>query len=232
MRRRFREAVDETQTKSHVARSRWWGSVTVIVGLCWLTYLYACFSLPSVASLRDHPPDFTAFMRATDGVIEYAWVPLSEISRYLPRAVIAAEDDRFYQHPGYDWEAIRRAAKENWKRRSFKFGGSTITQQLAKNLYLSADKTPFRKIKELLIALKLERDLSKERILELYLNVVEWAHGVYGAEAAAQHYFGTHAKHLSPNQAAFLASILPNPNTLGQRGYRLTIRAQSILRRM
>lgn len=212
--------------------SRTWSVICVVLGLCWLIYLYACFSLPHVADLHDHPPDFTAFMRVANGDVHYQWVPLGEISPYLQRAVIAAEDERFYTHPGFDWIAIRRAAQANWRRRTFKFGGSTITQQLAKNLYLSADKTPFRKVKELLIALKLERDLSKERILELYLNVVEWAPGIYGAEAATHHYFGGHAKNLSPAHAAFLASILPNPTRLGSRGYRLTIRGQSILRRM
>ena len=204
----------------------------MIAGLCWLLYLYACLSLPHVADLSDIPPDFTAFMRAAEGDIHYQWVPLQQISPYLQRAVIASEDERFYEHPGFDWDAIQHAAQENLKRHHFKFGGSTITQQLAKNLYLSADKTPFRKLKELLIALKLERDLTKDRILELYLNVVEWAHGVYGAEAAAQHYFGGHAKNLSPAQAAFLASILPNPTRLGRHGYHPTIRSQSILRRM
>jgi monofunctional biosynthetic peptidoglycan transglycosylase len=146
-----------------------------------------------------------------DSDLEFKWVPLDRISPYLKQAVVIAEDDQFWVHHGFNWEAIKAAAKTNWKRKSLSFGASTITQQLARNLFLSPSKNPFRKIKELFIALKLERGLTKERILELYLNVAEWGDGIYGAEAAARHYFGTSASNLSKHQASFLAAILPRP---------------------
>lgn len=204
----------------------------LVCGLAWLTYLYSCVTLPNVTTLRYDNPSRTAFMRANAGPIEYTWVNRSDISRYLKRAVVAAEDDQFYDHPGFDWTAMKRAARINWKRKAFAFGASTITQQVAKNLYLSASKNPLRKLKEFVIALALERDLEKARILELYLNIAEWGPGIFGAQAAAQHYFKRDAKDLTPSQAAFLASILPNPHKLGAHGYRMTKHARTILRRM
>lgn len=206
--------------------------IVVVVGLAWLTFLYNGLSLPDVAALRSQPPQRTSFMRSHNGPVRYTWVPIDQISRYLQRAVVTAEDDQFYEHPGFDWKAIKRAVQINLKRKKIAFGASTITQQLAKNLYLSASKNPLRKFKELLIALKLERELDKKRILELYLNVAEFGPGVYGANAAAKHYFGGRAANVSPSQAAFLASILPNPKVLGRGGFRMTQRAQDILRRM
>jgi len=175
--------------------------------------LYTVFSLPDVSHLRSSNPSETAFMKAYDGKnkLYYKWVPLKRISRNLRNAVIISEDDRFRKHHGFVWDAIKEAAKRNWRRRSLYYGASTITQQLARNLFLSKSKNPFRKTKELLIALKLERELPKDRILELYLNVVEWGNGIFGAQAAAKHYFGTSAAYLSKSQAAFLAAILPNP---------------------
>lgn len=164
--------------------------------------------------------------------LKHKWVALNDISPYLPQAAILAEDDRFYEHNGFDWEAIKHAIEVNWQRKEFAFGASTITQQVAKNLYLSPAKNPLRKFKEMLITVKLERDLSKERILEIYLNIVEWGPGVFGAEAAANHYFNTSAKHLSAANSAFLVSILPSPIRYGKRGYHLGRRARSILRRL
>ncbi|MBI4239097.1 MAG: monofunctional biosynthetic peptidoglycan transglycosylase [Deltaproteobacteria bacterium] len=201
-------------------------------GLLWLYYLYTLFSLPDVSRLQHEPPRLTAMMQSVGGELHYEWMPLAQIARTLQRAVIAAEDDQFYRHHGFDWNAIRHAAHINWKRGRFAKGASTITQQVAKNLYLSRSKNPFRKFKEFFIALALERELSKDRILELYLNIAEWAPGVYGAEAAAQHYFKRPARELSGPQAAFLASILPNPAKLGRRGFHLTPRALLILRMM
>lgn len=206
--------------------------VLFLLGLAWLHLLHNTFSLPDPAALRLEPPRATRFMQAHEGEIQYEWVPLAEISPHLQRAVIVSEDERFFEHAGFDWAAIKQAARRNWQRRRFSFGASTITQQLAKNLYLSASKNPFRKLKELLIALTLERELSKERILELYLNVVEWGPGIYGAQAAAQYYFGSEARYVSKTQAAFLASILPNPRVLGRRGFRMSSRAQRIVRGM
>ena len=162
------------------------------------------------------------------------WVPLSRISPHLQRAVIVAEDASFYRHRGFDWQSIRDAATRNWDGGELRRGGSTITQQLAKNLYLSPEKNFVRKIHEALITRALEDRLTKRRILELYLNVVEWGHGIYGAEAAARHHFGKSALDLSPAEAALLAGILPSPrryDPLRVTPY-LIKRQEQILRRM
>ena len=164
----------------------------------------------------------------------WIWVPLSRISRELQRAVIVAEDATFYHHHGFDWEGIRGAATRNWDRGELRHGGSTITQQLAKNLYLSPEKNLLRKIHEAAITRALEERLTKKRILELYLNVVEWGKGIYGAEAAAQHHFGKSAQDLGPEEAAMLAAVLPSPrryDPLRVTPY-LMRRQQQILSRM
>ena len=122
-----------------------------------------------------------------------------------------SEDASFYQHHGFDWEGLQAAFNRNWAKGKLQRGGSTLTQQLAKNLYLSPDKNLFRKGHEAMLTWKMERTLPKKRILELYLNVVEWGHGVYGAEAAARHHFGKSAEDLSPAEAALLAAMLPSP---------------------
>jgi len=185
----------------------------IFVGLFWMHSLYDTFALPYIFHLRFFAPVTTAFINKYDGPkeLKQKWVPLKKISPYLRQAVVLAEDDRFYEHGGYDWKAIKKAVEIDLKKKRFARGASTITQQLAKNLYLSSAKNPLRKIKEFFIALKLERELSKDRILEIYLNVVEWGNGVYGAEAAAKHYFNTTAASLGKHEAAFLASILPKP---------------------
>lgn len=162
------------------------------------------------------------------------WKPLSKISSHLQRAVIVAEDATFFQHEGFDWEGIRYAAVKDLEAGAFKKGGSTITQQLAKNLYLSTDKTLMRKMQEALIARQLEQHLTKKRILELYLNVAEWGRGVYGAEAAARHHFNKPASDLTAEEAALLAAILPAPahyDPLRVTRY-LSVRQQQILRWM
>jgi len=143
--------------------------------------------------------------------LEWTPVPLSRIAPELQRAVIVAEDARFFEHDGVDWDAMRGAMERNWEKGGLKVGGSTITQQLAKNLYLSPARTPWRKLREILIARRLERDLSKKRILELYLNVIEFGRRTFGVEAGAQRYFGESAKSLSREQAATLAAIIPSP---------------------
>jgi monofunctional biosynthetic peptidoglycan transglycosylase len=150
------------------------------------------------------------------------WRRLSRISPYLRRAVVMSEDDTFYQHNGFDLEQIKRAAQIDWERKKFSFGGSTITQQLARTLYLSSRKNLLRKAKEALIARRLEKDLSKQRILELYLNVVEWGPQIYGAEAAARHFFNKPAIDLTPEEAVALTVILPSPrkwNPLSEKGF-------------
>lgn len=143
--------------------------------------------------------------------IKWQWVPISQISPYFIQAVILAEDARFYQHPGFDVEAMKYALEKNIKRKKFAVGGSTITQQLARNLYLSPKKSLFRKFRELLIAYKLDKTLSKHRILELYLNVIELGRGIYGVEAASQTYFGKSAAALNVEEASSLVAIMPNP---------------------
>jgi len=161
-------------------------------------------------------------------------MPLGRISPNLQRAVIVSEDASFYRHRGFDWQSIRDAATRNWDGGELRRGGSTITQQLAKNLYLSPEKNFVRKIHEALITRALEDRLTKRRILELYLNVVEWGHGIYGAEAAARHHFGKSALDLSPAEAALLAGILPSPrryDPLRVTPY-LIKRQEQILRRM
>lgn len=186
------------------------------LGIVFLFIAYL-FTIPSTAWLRKKAPELTSLMKyrlkkAPEGYrIRKKWVPLSEISPYLIKAVLIAEDDRFYMHEGFDIEGIREAIIKDIKRGKFVAGGSTITQQLAKNLFLTPEKTIARKLKEAIITWKLEKTLSKRRILELYLNVVEWGPGIFGAEAAANYYYGKSAKELSAEEAARLAVVLPNP---------------------
>src|SRR5262249_9157218 len=143
--------------------------------------------------------------------LEWRWVPYGSIAPELRRAVLVAEDNSFYEHEGVDVEGMKDAFERNWKKRRIASGGSTITQQLAKNLYLSPSRNPVRKIREYFIARSLEKHLTKKRILEIYLNVVEMGERVYGAEAAARHYFHKSASALAPREAALLAGCLPNP---------------------
>lgn len=156
------------------------------------------------------------------------WRGLDEISENLRHAVLVAEDDGFYRHKGIDWESTKKALEEDWKKKKLVKGGSTITQQLARNLYLSPSKNPLRKVKEMLIARRLEERLGKRRILELYLNVAEWGRGIYGAEAAARAYFGKSAAELTPEEGAALAAVLPSPRRYSPvRGTRFMERQKS-----
>jgi monofunctional biosynthetic peptidoglycan transglycosylase len=139
------------------------------------------------------------------------WVPYAQISPNLKRALIAAEDAKFADHEGFDWDGIEAAFEKNLKQGAYVAGGSTISQQLAKNLFLSSKKTPWRKLEEAAITVMLEKVLDKRRIFEIYLNVIEWGNGVFGAEAAARYYFHTSAARLSAGQAAKLAAMVPNP---------------------
>jgi monofunctional biosynthetic peptidoglycan transglycosylase len=143
--------------------------------------------------------------------LEYRWVPYERISNNLKRAMIAAEDAKFVDHEGFDWDGIQRAIEKNERRGRIVAGGSTITQQLAKNLFLTPARSWIRKGQEAVITLMLEALLPKRRIFELYLNVIELGNGVFGAEAAARHYFGTSAAGLSASQGARLAAMAPNP---------------------
>jgi monofunctional biosynthetic peptidoglycan transglycosylase len=192
---------------------------------------------------REHDPSATAFMerrlaerQAKDprASLRQKWVPYEGISNHLKRAVVSAEDARFLDHEGFDWEMIQKAMVRNERRGRVVAGASTISQQLAKNLFLSGERSWLRKGQEAIITWMLETTLSKRRILELYLNVAEWGDGVFGAEAAARYHFGTSAASLSPEQAAWLAVILPSPRRY-QRG-RLTpylsSRVDTIMKRM
>ena len=196
-------------------------SITLILAL---TYFIAdvgrYFIYPNVAYLKKNCPRKTAFMEYREKVwkekgikkkITNTWVPLSSISPYVMKAVIIAEDDKFWSHDGFDFEAMQKALEKDIKKKKFKAGGSTISQQLVKNLYLSPAKNPVRKIKEAILTWRLERQLSKRRIMELYLNVVEWGDGVFGIEAAARKHYGKSAAGLTAREAAELAAVIPNP---------------------
>jgi monofunctional glycosyltransferase len=200
-------------------------------------------TLPDVSALKTAWPKTTAFMerRKTElarsgqsSRLEWTPVPLSRISRSLPLAVVAGEDARFYEHSGVDWEAVRGALEKDWESRNLRHGASTITQQLAKNLYLSPRRTPWRKLREWAIARRLEAGLTKRRILELYLNVVELGPRTFGAEAAARRYFGKSASDLSDLEAATLAAVIPSPRIYDpvRHPQRVARRAQRILRWM
>ena len=168
-------------------------------------------------------PSSTAFMdqhlEKPGARLRYQWVPYSRISEHLKRAVVAAEDAKFLDHEGFDWEAIQKAIQKNEQRGKVVAGASTITQQLAKNMFLSGHRSWLRKGQEAVITWMMERTLSKRRILEIYLNVAEWGEGIFGAEAAARHHFGVSAAALGPEQAAWLAAILPSPKRY-ERGRR------------
>lgn len=166
-------------------------------------------------------PANTAFMAAgldrlqekkgPDAELRHRWVDYNRISIHLKRAVVAAEDSRFLEHEGFDWEGIEKAVEKNLKKGRIVAGGSTISQQLAKNLFLSASRNPLRKAQEAVITVMIEQLWSKRRILEVYLNVIEWGNGIYGAEAAARRYYRSSAAALGPGQAAQLAAMIPNP---------------------
>ncbi len=247
----------------------------VLVGavVVWLGYEFVTF--PSISKLRTENP-------ATSSMIEYrlgqareenreprkfmVWQPIEQISPNLQKAVLAGEDSRFFEHDGFDWDAINKAWEEaqregekeakaegdydpdSWipPMPSFKRGASTVTQQLAKNLYLSEDRNFLRKGREALYTYYLEKNLSKKRILEIYLNVIEWGDGIYGAEAASRVYFNKSASQLTPQEAAYLSAIIPSPLNIfspkalpgeppaktAQRQKRIARRQKAILRGM
>jgi monofunctional biosynthetic peptidoglycan transglycosylase len=215
--------------------------IAILLLVVWLLWEWATF--PNTAALASENPATTAFMEqrkqelraaGMSDALLYTFVRYDRISPYLRRAVLVAEDNDFYEHQGVDVKAMKEAIQRDWQRRKITHGGSTITQQLAKNLYLSPSRNPLRKVKEYFLARSLERNLSKKRILELYLNVVEMGERVYGAEAASRFYFQRSAASLSPQQAALLAGCLPNPRVMnpGAPNKRLRWRQRMILSRM
>src|SRR5207302_6743983 len=194
---------------------------TPAIGFALLSYLY--LTLPDVRPLKTENPTTTAWMELRDREAAangrsprrvQRWVSYNHVSPNLKRAVLVAEDDAFWQHEGIDFEQLQLSLEKDWARGRFLRGGSTITQQLAKNVYLSPSKNPLRKLRELMIARRLEAELTKARIFELYLNVIEWGDGIYGAEAAARHYFQMSAASLGPAESAMLAAAIVNPRAM------------------
>ncbi len=207
----------------------------------YLSYVY--LTLPDVRVLAKENPKTTAFMQlrieeAEDEdrrfAIRHRWVPYGRISQNLKRAVVVTEDAAFFDHEGIDLDEIKASFERNWEEGRFARGASTITQQLAKNLYLSPSRNPVRKLRELFITRRLEAALTKRRILEIYLNVIEWGDGIFGCEAAARAYFGKSAADLSREEAALMAGAIINPRELrvDRPTRRLLRRQQIVLRRM
>ncbi|MFL9709489.1 monofunctional biosynthetic peptidoglycan transglycosylase [Methylobacillus sp. Pita1] len=199
-----------------IKRLLWRGLLLALV----LVVLYQLWIFMHILWWVEHNPSSSAFMRTSlatlrqdnpEATLKHQWVEYQKISRNLKRAVIASEDAKFVGHEGFDWDGIQKAYEKNWQKGKIVAGGSTISQQLAKNLFLSTGRTPWRKLEEAAITWMLERMMSKRRIFEIYLNVIEWGNGVFGAEAAARHYYKTSAASLSAAQAAKLAAMIPNP---------------------
>jgi len=205
--------------------------LTILLVIAVASIMAYLMLVPDISGLKKTNPQKTALMeyrceewkrRGMKCGMLQTWVPLSSISPYLIKAVLISEDDKFWRHEGFDYEAIKKAIEKDIRAGRFKFGGSTISQQLVKNLYLSPAKSPFRKLREAIITWRMEKVLRKKRILEIYLNVAEWGERIFGIEAAARHYYGKSASELSPEESARLAAVLPNPrkfNPLGDSRY-------------
>ena len=192
----------------------------ILLALLALLLLYQLWIFAHICWWVKFNPSTSAFMEDSlavmqgknpDAELRHKWMPYAKISNHFKRALIAAEDAKFVDHEGFDWEGIQKAYEKNLKKGKIVAGGSTISQQLAKNLFLSTKRTPWRKGEEAIITLMLEAVMDKQRIFEIYLNVIEWGNGVFGAEAAARHYYHTSAASLSAEQAAKLAAMVPNP---------------------
>ncbi|HQO17288.1 MAG TPA: monofunctional biosynthetic peptidoglycan transglycosylase [Methylotenera sp.] len=191
--------------------------LAILLYQLWI-FLHICWWIKFNPSTSAFMEDRLAVIQESkpDAELKYRWVDYAQISNHLKRAVIASEDAKFKDHEGFDWEGIENAFEKNLKKGKIVAGGSTISQQLAKNLFLSSKRTPWRKAEEAVITVMLEAMLSKQRILEIYLNVIEWGDGIFGAEAAARHYYKTSAGKLSSAQAAKLAAMIPNPRFYDQ----------------
>ncbi|MBI5439080.1 MAG: monofunctional biosynthetic peptidoglycan transglycosylase [Nitrosomonadales bacterium] len=213
-------------------RGRLWRGMAVCFALL---LLYQLWIFAHICWWIKFDPSTSAFMESRleimqdknpDAQLQHQWVPYAKISNNLKRALIASEDAKFVDHEGFDWEGIQKAYEKNLKKGKIVAGGSTISQQLAKNLFLSTRRTPWRKGEEAIITVMLEAVMDKRRIFEIYLNVIEWGNGVFGAEAAARHYYHTGAASLNAEQAARLAAMAPNP-----RYYDAHREAQGLLRK-
>jgi len=192
----------------------------ILAALFVFLLFYQAWIAAHIAWWKDHNPATSAFMENRLSImlskdpkakLQHKWIAYKNISDNLKRALIAAEDAKFVDHEGFDWEGIQKAYEKNMARGKIVAGGSTISQQLAKNLFLSTQRTPWRKAEETIITLMLEAIMDKQRIFDLYLNTIEWGNGVFGAEAAARHYYQISAAQLTPEQAAKLAAMVPNP---------------------
>jgi len=216
--RSIRKTARKNKRQSSTRSSRWFWRLFL-----WIIYavvLYQSWLLFHVLYWKHNEPKNTAFMQSQlesirennpKAILNHQWVSYRQISYEMKRAIIVAEDSKFLQHHGFDYESIQNALKKNLEQGSITVGGSTITQQLAKNLFLSEKKSILRKVQEAIITVMLETVMSKQRILEIYLNVIEWGNGVFGVEAAAQHYFGQTAATLNADQATYLAAMVTNP---------------------
>ena len=198
----------------------WRWLLRALVLLAGAVFVYQMWFFLHILYWVHHNPESSAYMEArlTDlqskkpqAELKHIWVPYNSISVHLKRAIVAAEDAKFLEHEGFDWEGIEQALEKNRQKGKIVAGGSTISQQLAKNLFLSGTRTPWRKAEEALITLMLEFMMDKKRILEIYLNTIEWGNGIFGAEAAARHYYGVSTSALSSEQAARLAAMVPKP---------------------
>jgi len=201
-------------------KKKWSWKWRIVALLCLLLLGYQAWIAGHIAWWISHNPTTSAFMddrlevmqsKNPNAKLKHKWVPYQSISNHLKRALIASEDAKFVDHEGFDWDGIQKAYEKNMAKGKIVAGGSTISQQLAKNLFLSTKRTPWRKGEETIITLMLEAMMDKERIFDIYLNTIEWGNGVFGAEAAARHYYQVGASQLSAEQAARLAAMVPNP---------------------
>lgn len=192
----------------------------ILAALFLIMLCYQAWIATQIAWWVNHNPTSSALMddrlvimqsKNPKAKLQQKWVNYNNISEHLKRAIIASEDAKFIDHEGFDWDGIQKAYEKNMAKGKIVAGGSTISQQLAKNLFLSTQRTPIRKIEETIITLMLEAIMKKERIFDIYLNTIEWGNGIFGAEAAARHYYQTSAAQLLPAQAAWLAAMVPNP---------------------
>lgn len=238
------EAFAESEPEPPPRKWGFWRIVRVLLGLLVLYLAWEAITWPNVAALADEPPKTTAFIRRYErgpwlGIgpnreAKWKWASYSKISSNLKRAVLVSEDIRFFSHEGFDEVELRAAFEDALEDRELPRGASTLTQQVAKNLWLSPSYNPLRKVKEAILTWQLERELKKRRILEIYLNVAEFGPGIYGADAATRHYFGKSPASLTERQAAELAASLPRPSSwhpgVKSKGYQKKVR--SIQRRM
>ena len=216
-----------------IKRRKRYGLLITTMSVLFIAFVLAPVTWVGVYRAFDAPGTFLMMQRAAEGeTIRHQPIPVRRMSPHIIRAVIAAEDSNFTDHEGFDWEAIQKALEKNAKKGKVVAGGSTISQQLAKNLFLSSKRTPWRKLEEALITIMLEKMMSKQRIFEIYLNVIEWGNGVFGAEAAARHYYRVSAGALSAEQAARLAAMIPNPRYYDKaRNDRRLLRRTSVIAR-